>query len=228
MTGSLQKRGKRAWRITLYLGRDAVTGKKLYGLHTVQGNKDAAQTELNRLLNDLQSGGYVPPGKLTVAEYLEKWMRDYAQPNVSARTLERYRSIVDHHLIPGLGSLPLTKLQPLQIQAQYSAALQEGARKDGREGSLSAQSILHHHRLLSEALKMAVRWQLLARNPCDAVEPPRVHAKEVTPIDETGTAWLLDAARGTRSRPASAAAKYWRCDGRISTGNRGSSKSGGR
>lgn len=45
---------------------------------------------------------------------------------------------------------------------------------------------------------MAVRWQLVARNVCDAVEPPAVHAREVQAIDETKAAWLLDWALGTR------------------------------
>ena len=52
--------------------------------------------------------------------------------------------------------------------------------------------------MLSEALKMAVRWQFVVRNVREAVEPPTVRAREVRAIDETATAWLLDAALRTR------------------------------
>lgn len=135
--------------------------------------------------------------KLTVAEFLEQWLVSYAEMNVSAKTLERYQGIVRKHLIPALGSMPLPRLSPLHIQQHYSDAL-KGGRKDGREGGLSAQSVLHHHRLLHEALQMAVRWQLLARNPADAVEPPRVVERDVEVIDEAKAVWLMDAARGTR------------------------------
>ena len=45
---------------------------------------------------------------------------------------------------------------------------------------------------------MAVRWQLLSRNPADAIEPPRFEQKEIRPLDEAGTAWILEYARGTR------------------------------
>jgi integrase len=140
---------------------------------------------------------YVEPGNLTVKDYLEKWLSDYARVKVSGKTLERYAGIVNDHLVPAVGQLPLCKLQPLHVQAYYSHALETG-RKDGREGGLSAQTVLHHHRILSEALKQAVRWQLVARNVCDAVEPPRVQRTEMQAYDETRTAWLLDAALGTR------------------------------
>src|SRR6266481_7063241 len=115
-----------------------------------------------------------------------------------AKTFERYLGIVHDHLVPELGSIPLQKLQPLHVQACYSKELLQGGRKDGRDGGLSAQTVLHHHRVLSEALKQAVRWQLVARNVCDAVEPPRPEFREKVALEEAHTAWLLDAALGTR------------------------------
>src|SRR5262249_4941364 len=36
------------------------------------------------------------------------------------------------------------------------------------------------HRVLSQAMKQAVKWQLLAQNPCDAVSPPRVERKQMS------------------------------------------------
>lgn len=198
MKGHMRRRGERSWEITLYLGRELASGKKQYQTHSFKGNKKQAQSELARLVTQVETGAYVAPNKLTVAEFLERWLRDYAAVNVSGKTFERYDSVTHNHLIPALGSLPLVKLAPLHIQEHYSQAMQDGSRKDGRPGGLSAQSVLHHHRILSEALRMAVRWQLLGRNPADSVEPPRVRAEEVQVIDETQTAWLLDCAQGTR------------------------------
>jgi integrase len=51
---------------------------------------------------------------------------------------------------------------------------------------------------LREALKQAVRWQLVAHNVADAVEPPRPEFHEINALDEARTIWLLDAAEGTR------------------------------
>ncbi|MCC7176071.1 MAG: site-specific integrase [Bryobacterales bacterium] len=198
MKGHIVKRSEGSYSVVLELGKDPQTGRRLQKWVTIRGNKRAAERELARRLAEIHSGGFVDPGKITVAEFLESWLTRYAEPNVSPATAQRYRSIVAHHLAPALGSLPLARLTPLHIQAMLGASLKDGARKDGREGRLSPQSVLHHHRVLSEALGQAVRWQLLARNPCDAVEPPRVVPKEARALDEAETSWLLDCALGTR------------------------------
>ena len=54
------------------------------------------------------------------------------------------------------------------------------------------------HRVLKQALGQAVRWELLTRNPADAVDPPRVERAAMTAYDIRQTAELLQAMRGTR------------------------------
>jgi len=53
------------------------------------------------------------------------------------------------------------------------------------------------HRVLREALQQAVRWQLLARNPADAVKPPKVERKQMQTLDAEATVVLIEAARCT-------------------------------
>ena len=99
---------------------------------------------------------------MTVQEYLGYWLENYARLNVATRTFERYAEIVRLHLVPSLGDTLLRNLQPLSIQRCYVASLQSG-RKDKRAGGLSAQTVVHHHRVLREALQQAVRWKLLPK-----------------------------------------------------------------
>ena len=120
-----------------------------------------------------------------------------AAQKVCNKTLDRWRGIVKHHIAPAFGRLPLQKLTALHIESHYARLAKEG-RKDGRKGGLSAQTILHHHRLISEALQKAVTWKLRNSNPADRVQTPAVRPREVTPIDETAAAWLLTVAEGTR------------------------------
>lgn len=201
MKGHIRQRGERSWAIVIDLGRDPATGQRRQKWHSVKGTKRDAQRELARLVHEYNTGAYVEPAKLSVSEYLQKWLADYAQGRVAARTYDRYQEIVRLHLSPALGAMPLSKLQPLHIQAYYTRALKEG-RLDGREGGLSPQTILHHHRLLHEALEQAVRWQLLNRNPADAVEPPRPERVEMHVLDPAGVSRLLVAAEGTRAYTA--------------------------
>jgi integrase len=179
----------------LDLGRDS-NGKRHQKWQTVRGTKRDAQRELNTLLHSLQTGVYVEPTKLTVGEYLRRWLDDCAKTNVAAKTYERYDEIVRLHLIPGLGHFVLTRLQPLHIQETYSGMLSHGRRD--RLGGLSARTVLHHHRVLRQALQQAVRWQLLVRNPADAVEPPRPKLTEMRTLDWDEVVRFIELARGTR------------------------------
>ena len=194
MRGHIRKRG-RSWAIVVDRGRDG-RGRRRQRWHTVQGTKRDAQRELARLPHELNTGAYLEPTRITMCEYLERWLADYAKTNVNPKTFERYREIVRLHLIPALGGCPLVKLQPLHIQAYYSQAIQSG-RRDGKHG-LAAQTVLHHHRVLREALMHAQRWQLIVRNPADLVEPPRPPRKEAKVLDVHQAGDLLAALDGHR------------------------------
>jgi integrase len=126
---------------------------------------------------------------------LEKWLERYAKPNVAPKTFERYAEIVNAHLTPALGDIVLGKLQPLHIQEYYSQALESG-RRNG-QGGLAAQTVLHHHRVLREALRQAMRWQMISRNAADAAQPPHPVRPEFRVLDERQTATLLAATRNT-------------------------------
>ena len=115
--------------------------------------------------------------------------------NTAPNTAHGYSNIVTLHLIPELGRFPLTALQPSRIQAYYSHML-EGGRRDGK-GGLSAQTVRHHHRVLYEALRHAVKHGALIRNVAEAVDPPRPDGKEMVTLDLDDVLTLLDAARDT-------------------------------
>ena len=194
MRGHIKQRAKGSWSIVLDLGRDA-TGKRKQKWSTIHGTKKEAQAELNRLLNEINTGEYIEPSRMLVSEYLKRWIKDYANPNVSPKTSERYAQIIHDNINPSLGQYALSKLKPLHIQSFYTDCLTSG-RKDGK-GGLAAQTVLHFHRLLRKAFLQAVKWQLLARNPVDAVEPPRPQRTEMNAINEKETALLLGKLTGS-------------------------------
>ena len=180
MQGHIRKRGKDSWAAVIDLGRDPVTGKRRQLWRSVKGPKREAEALLVQLLHQRDTGIDVPPGKITVWEFLERWLEDYAVVNTAPKTYRTTKDIVRRHLVPSFGSIPLTKLRPQHIQEHYSRALREG-RLDGN-GGLSARSVLRQHQVLHTALRHAVKWQLLARNPADAVQPPRRRRQEVRPL----------------------------------------------
>lgn len=193
MRGHITKRGKHSWAVVIYIGRDPQTGKKQYKWHSVKGTKKQAEKEMAALVNSLETGSYIKPKKTTLGLYLEQWLQDYAATNTAPRTYERYEEIVRLHLIPNLGRINLTQLKPEHIQAFYAKSLTSG-RINGK-GGLSAQTVKHHHRVLSEALKHALKWGLVGRNVCDAVDPPRPEKKEMATVFTEDIGRLLEEAR---------------------------------
>ncbi len=195
MKGHITQRAKNSWSIVLYLGRDAL-GKQRYKWQTIRGTKKDAERKLRGLLSALDNGSYVEPNRMNLGEYLNQWLNSHAKARVNPKTFERYSEIVRCDLIPALGNHQLSKLQPLHVQSYYATALENG-RRDGKSG-LSPRTVLHIHRLLKAALQQAVKWQLCAKNVCEAVEPPKPQRREMNSIDEHETALLLEAARETR------------------------------
>src|SRR5207245_2516316 len=119
---------------------------------------------------------------------------EHMRSQVSPRSHERYVEIAQKNICPLLGLRPLTKLRPAEISEAYGRALVAG-RRDG-SGGLSPRTVHHMHRLLKQALSQAVRWDLLVKNPADAVDPPKVERAAMTTYDMAQTADLLAAARG--------------------------------
>lgn len=195
MRGHIRRRSQRSWAIIIDIGTDA-RGRRRQKWHSVKGTKRDAERELARLLHEFNTGGYVEPTRMNVGDYLERWLSDYAQSNVSPKTHERYSELVRLHITPNLGHFPLAKLPPLEIQAFYSQALKTG-RRNGK-GGLSPQTVIHLHRVLKEALSHAVKWQLIARNPADAVQPPKPVRREMRALSEIETAGLLNTATNSR------------------------------
>lgn len=192
MRGHITKRGKDSYTIILNLGRDPSTGKRKQQWISVKGTKKNAEKKLAELLHQLDTGMFMKPGKTTVADYLQKWLTDYVWPNLAPRTAEGYEHIVRRHLVPALGNLPLTQLKPEHLQHYYSQKLASG-RSDGK-GGLSAKTVRHHHITLHGALRAAVQWGLLVRNPAEAVSAPRTQRREMQIWSEGELNHFLDAA----------------------------------
>ena len=103
--------------------------------------------------------------------------------------------IIRRHLIPELGSIPLSQLEPRHLQASYSRQRERG-RVDGK-GQLSLQTVRYCHSLLAEALGYAVKMGLLSRNVAQATEAPRADHKVMPTLAPEDVPRFLEAAQET-------------------------------
>ena len=164
MNGTIRRRGKNSWELRFDLPR-GVEGIRRRQHVTVNGTKSDAQSRLRKLLTRVETGLPLATSKTTLAAFLEQWLDSHAS-KIQERTLYGYRNVLKRYVLPVLGDMRLTQLQPAGIEDLYSSLLKAG---------LSPRTVLQTHRILKKALKQAVRWSLLVRNPADLVDPPTFH-----------------------------------------------------
>ncbi|MGD0794960.1 MAG: site-specific integrase [Dehalococcoidales bacterium] len=189
MRGSIRQKGK-SWQIQIYTGTGP-DGKPRRHFETVRGRKGDAQRRLTELLASIDKGVYTPPGRLTVAQHLHQWLEGYVRTNCSQRTLDGYQSIIERHLVPALGHIQLKNLHPQMIQAYYGRAC----------GELSARTVHHQHRVLSQSLKYAVRQGYLGHNPAELVDPPVPQKKTMRTLTPFEVQALLEHAENNYYYP---------------------------
>ena len=99
---------------------------------------------------------------------------------------------IETHIIPEIGSLRLAELRPDHLQSLYSRKLEAG---------LSKRTVQYIHAVIRRALNQAVKWNLIYRNPTDAVTPPTPEKKPPEVLTEDQAKLFLETVSGHRWYP---------------------------
>lgn len=185
--GGVYRRADGQWCASLTTGYDDVGRRRrrvVYG-----PTKGDVLEKLAKLQGDSALGLLVAPQRITVKEFLDRWLADVAKPAVRPRTYQIYEWAVRKHIVRRIGGTPLQKLTPIHIQGWFTSMAADGV-------SARTQQIVFTP--LRRALKQAMRWGLLRHNPCDGVERPRAPRPQFTALDVKQVAALLKAAKSDR------------------------------
>jgi len=129
---------------------------------------------------------YIPPTKLTLGEYLTKWL---STKKVAPLTLRGYEQIVRNHLIAHLGNIKLQDIRAFHIQALFNDMA------DVKK--LSNRTIQHTGAVLRMALRDAVEIDnLITINPATRIKLPQVITKTPAPYSREELNRLLKVAKG--------------------------------
>ena len=198
MAGSIEKRGKNSYRLTVSEGFD-LNGKPMIHRKTVHGTKKDAEVELAKFVTEVQNGLVIDGKSLKFFEFTEIWKRDYGSKELAPSTYKRYCRMLETRLLPYFGHFYINKIKPTDIMKFYDLLEKDTqlVRKKGNNGSktkkpLSGKTILEHHRLLRAMLHKAVYWQLIVANPAERVQPPKTRKPKRKSYDDEQTKILLE------------------------------------
>lgn len=185
--GSIYQRPDGTWCATYNAGYNEQGGRKR---RTIFGKtKQAVQNKLQKVFSEVASGAPIEPHRMTVGEFLDRWLTGAAKTTVKPTTYVNYEGVIRNHIKPHLSGVPLMKLAVIHIQGLYSAMARDGK---------SAETIRLTHAVIRRSLKQGVRWRLIPYNVCVDVDRPRVAKADITPLDAKQVAKFLKVTKKDR------------------------------
>lgn len=180
--------------VTLGYEVDAKTGKhKRVSEDTYHHSEPEAQRWLDRANAQLEAGKYITPDRVTVGEFVRDWLENVIRPTKEPSTHTAYLKAARCNIIPHIGSVPLQKLTPAQVQGMLTRITSEG-------GSVAA--VRYAKIVLGAALKQAVAWDLVPRNVASQAVLPSHRAPEMKVLSREEARTFLAA---TETHPLHAA-----------------------
>lgn len=173
------------WEARITTGRDPGTGKQVQRSFTGKTQKEVRE-KLQAAAVAVNDGTYTDPSRLTVAQWMDLWTRDYLV-SVKPNTARAYRCHTKNHIKPGLGAVRLTELHPHTVQNFINSL-------DG----LAPASARMVYRVLHAAMEKAVELDYIPRNPAAKCVLPKMERREIHPLADEQSAALIRAAAGTR------------------------------
>lgn len=128
-----------------------------------RANRQEAERKGEQTQREAKHGALLASEQQRLAEYLEDWLSTKAS-TLKKSTASHYRTNVSGRILPALGHVPLPTVTTRHIQGLITGLVEDG---------LSVGFIRHLHTVLSLALEQAIKWRLIASNPCKGVLLPR-------------------------------------------------------
>jgi integrase len=133
---AIEKRGESSYRLTVSNGYNKY-GKKIMkhktiGLSHIKPNKREEEANKQWILfkDEIEKGIYLDTGNITFENFIQKWLKDYAEPELAPKTVFRYKEMLNTRIIPVLGNIKLNKLQPTHFLEFYNNLREKGIRLD--------------------------------------------------------------------------------------------------
>lgn len=122
-------------------------------------------------------------------EWIRFWFAHIHSKKIAPKTIASYRTSIEQYIVPAIGKTRLDKLTP-----QHVRKVEDHIRAKGLGGASAQQA----HRVLSLALRDAMRDGRVARKVATLVDQPKKKAPTMTVLDAAGGIRLLETVQHDR------------------------------
>jgi len=158
------------WEVTIDLGRNPSTGKRMRKFKGGFKTKKEAISYANSFSVDIANGLNVIDNKVLLKDFINSWYDDYKSKTLSINTKNSYRSRLDNYIIPQLGNIELGKLNTATVQQFYNDLIKTGLKPD------TCKKIIE---VLSGCYKYAKKLNLVNYIPTDIETIPQTKEKVI-------------------------------------------------
>ena len=200
--GTIRKRSDGRWEARIIVGHKN-DGSPMYKSAFTKTQKSALK-QLHQLIDLYRDVDLTEDSRMTLGEWLDKWLDEYMIFTVRESTLDSYRAMVKNQVKPFIGGKQISSLTTADMQKFYNKIKKEGrVREHPIHGKTLADSMVRGvHMMLHEALDTAVKERLIAKNPTNGTTVPKCNYPEKQILGDNQLETFLEAIKGH---------EYW-CD----------------
>ena len=194
--GTIRKRSDGRWEARIIIGHKN-DGSPMYKSAFAKTQKSALK-QLHQLIDLYRDVDLTEECRMTLGEWMDKWMDEYMIFTIKENTIKGYRSQIDHQIKPFIGHKQLASLTTADIQKFYNKIKKEGrVHPHPIHGHVLSDSMVRKiHMMLHEAMEVAVRERYIVRNPTDNTTIPKKTITEKQVLDDSQLNRFLEAIQG--------------------------------
>ena len=194
--GTIRKRSDGRWEARIIIGHKN-DGSPMYKSAFAKTQRSALK-QLHQLLDLYRDVDLTEECRMTLGEWMDKWMDEYMIFTIKENTIKGYRSQIDHQIKPFIGHKQLASLTTADIQKFYNKIKKEGrVHPHPIHGHVLSDSMVRKiHMMLHEAMEVAVRERYIVRNPTDNTTIPKKTTTEKQVLDDSQLNRFLEAIQG--------------------------------
>jgi integrase len=188
--GSIRKRADNKWEGRYTAGYDPKTGNQIR--RSVYGKtREEIVKKLREVQHHIDSGNYIEPSRITVADWLFTWLNVYKKGQIRISTYNVYHEAIRLHINPNIGNYQLSKIRPEHVQKMINII----------SNKLAPATVIKIKNILNNAFKQAVKNEMINKNIIEAVVAPKLKQREIKYLNPEDQDKFIRALKGDRLEP---------------------------